>query len=243
LHKLLIALAVAAILVVIVVVFRLRNRGPRAEDSVEFRRRLLYTWGGRAMIDAMSAAEPTTRPWSAFVTVKDRLRLRDQVMARQDLHRIVDSRDASTREKLIAWNILRELGENPESSSARQVRGVVVETPTSTAPMGLAVYEDGMAMLLDPTGNLNERVADRSTSPLVRQQIEEAQKLTEDVTPIGDLPPASPTTARVTILSFAGMRSKTVDGAGPYASALAALIDRAKSIGAATSATSRRGQN
>jgi hypothetical protein len=195
------------------------------------------------MIDSMSAAYPTTRPWSAFVTVKDRLRLRDQVLARQDLHRIIDSPDAGTTEKLIAWNILREMGENPDVSGARQLRGVVVEIPTPQEPQVLTVYDDGTIAQLDQFGNLGDSAGDGSTAPLLGQQIEDAQKLAEKFTPIGDLPAPARSAPRVTVLTFGGMRSKEVEAGGAESESLTPLVNRARAIQAATSATRRSDRN
>jgi hypothetical protein len=221
-----IAIAVVVILAVILIVFRLRNRGPRPEDSVEFRRQVLYASAGRGMIDAMAGGQSASPPWSAFVTVKDRLRMRDQVLARRDLHRIAESSTSSVL-RLIAWNMLRELGENPDATVAQPVQGVVVELPGPAGAEVLAVYADGSATRLDPSGNLTQWTPMGATADLVKQQIEEAQKLVAEFPPPGGLPVPASSTPRITLLTFAGMRSKEVS---PDNGALRELVARAKEI-------------
>ena len=237
--KLAIAVAVVVVLAIILVVFRLRNRGPRPEESAEFRRQLLYASFGRGMVDAMSSSESPSPPWSAFVTVKDRLRMRDQVLARQDLHRIVESSDAATLVRLIGWNLLREMGEDPDTSVSQAVRGVVVELPGQGLPEVLAVYADGSAGRLDPSGTLTQWTPQGAAAALLRQQIDDAQKLAADFPPAGGLPPPARSSPRITLLTFAGMRSKEIGPDVPDNATPTAILDRAKAIQTATSATPR----
>ena len=223
--KLAIAIAIVLILAIILVVFRLRNRGPRAEDSAEFRRQMLYASFGRGMVDAMAGAQSPSPPWSAFVTVKDRLRLRDQVLARQDLHHIAESSSSSVV-RLIAWNMLRELGENPDATDGQKIQGVVVEFPGQAGVEALAVYADGTAARLDAAGNLTQWTPTGSDADLVRQQIEDAQKLAADFPPPAGLPAPAGLAPRVSLLSFAGVRSKQINDSG----ADGKLMTRAKTI-------------
>jgi hypothetical protein len=225
-YRLVVTIAVVVILAVIIVVFRLRNRGPKPEDSAEFRRQVLYASAGRGMVDAMAGGQSASPPWSAFVTVKDRLRMRDQVLARRDLHRIAES-SASSVVRLIAWNMLRELGENPDATVAQAVQGVVVELPTQAGAEVLAVYADGTAARLDAAGNFTRWTPTGPTADLVKQQIEDAQKLISDLPPPAGLPAPAGATPRITLLTFAGMRSKEVSSDN---AALSEFVTRAKAI-------------
>jgi hypothetical protein len=237
--KPMIAVAVVVVLAIILVVFRLRNRGPRPEESAEFRRQLLYASFGRGMVDAMSSSESPSPPWSAFVTVKDRLRMRDQVLAREDLHRIVESSDAATLVRLIGWNLLREIGENPDASVSQTIQGVVVELPGQGVPEVVAVYADGSAGQLDPSGNLTQWTPSGAAAAMLSRQIDDAQKLVADFTPAGGLPAPARSSPRITLLTFAGLRSKEIGPGMSDDAAITAIVDRAKAIQAATSATSR----
>jgi len=57
-----------------------------------------------------------------------------------------------TRIQLWVWSGLRELGEQPDAKSGREVLGVVIEVPMQEAYDTLAAYQDGSARYLNFSG-------------------------------------------------------------------------------------------
>lgn len=53
---------------------------------------------------------------------------------------------------LLVWSALRELGEDPDAKSAKEVLGVVAEVPMRGAYDTLAAYQDGSARYLNLSG-------------------------------------------------------------------------------------------
>lgn len=57
-----------------------------------------------------------------------------------------------TREQLWLWSALRELGEKPDTKSAHEVVGVIIEMPSGDGYDTLAAYQDGSARYLNFSG-------------------------------------------------------------------------------------------
>jgi hypothetical protein len=72
--------------------------------------------------------------------------------AKSRLHSILDTPNLETRIQLWAWSALRELGEQPDAKSAKEVLGVVIEVPMRGAYDTLAGYQDGSARYLNFSG-------------------------------------------------------------------------------------------
>jgi hypothetical protein len=122
---------------------------------------------------------------------------------------------------------------------------VVAELPAGNASDVIAVYEDGSVARLDASGQIAALTTSGSTAQLVKDQIEDAQKLIGSFTPTPGLPPPANASPRITLLTFGGMRSQQVDPGAANSAMLTALMDRARSIASATatSATSRSDRN
>ena len=72
--------------------------------------------------------------------------------AKSRLHGILDLPNLETRIQLWVWSALRELGENPDPKSGKEILGVVVEVPMRGAYDTLAAYQDGSARYLNFSG-------------------------------------------------------------------------------------------
>jgi hypothetical protein len=72
--------------------------------------------------------------------------------AKAHLRSILDLPNLETRIMLLVWSALRELGEDLDAKSAKEVLGVVVEVPMRGAYDTLAAYQDGSARYLNFSG-------------------------------------------------------------------------------------------
>jgi hypothetical protein len=90
-----------------------------------------------------------------FQTIADAVKLEDEGKkeeARTRLHTVLAVPNLETRIQLWVWSGLRELGEEPETKSGKEVLGVVVEVPMHGAYDTLAAYQDGSARYLNFSG-------------------------------------------------------------------------------------------
>ena len=92
---------------------------------------------------------------SPFQTFADAVQLaktgkKEEAKAR--LRGILDVPNLETRIQLWVWTALRELGEEPDAKSGKEVLGVVIEVPMSGAYDTLAGYQDGSARYLNFSG-------------------------------------------------------------------------------------------
>ena len=72
--------------------------------------------------------------------------------AKSRLHSILGIPNLETRIQLWVWSALRELGEQPDAKSGKEVLGVVIEVPMQGAYDTLAGYQDGSARYLNFSG-------------------------------------------------------------------------------------------
>lgn len=72
--------------------------------------------------------------------------------AKTRLHSILGFPNLETRIQLWVWSALRELGEQPDAKSGKEVLGVVIEVPMRGAYDTLAGYRDGTARYLNFSG-------------------------------------------------------------------------------------------
>jgi hypothetical protein len=72
--------------------------------------------------------------------------------AKSRLHSILAIPNLETRIQLWVWSALRELGEQPDAKSGKEVLGVVIEVPMRGEYDTLAGYQDGSARYLNFSG-------------------------------------------------------------------------------------------
>lgn len=122
----------------------------------------------------------------------------DAAAMRKELMNAASSRE--TRVRLLAWNVLRALGVQPEAEEAWVVRGVVMESHEHA----VAVYEDRSVRwnggVLDSPGG-NKELARLMKTLLA--SAEPAMKSTRPM-PHADTTPVAKDRVRMTVLTFAG---------------------------------------
>lgn len=116
--------------------------------------------------------------------------------------------DGESRVVLLAWTILRELGEQPPPASAHDVLGVVVEMGTRDGAAVVAGYADGRARFFTSTGG--GLIGESPDEKLVKA----AKDLTRTAGPLSRALPAAKAPrswpdadrVRITLLTAAGNR-------------------------------------
>jgi hypothetical protein len=76
----------------------------------------------------------------------------DLIGARNSIRQVFTLPDMETGIQLVAWSMLRELGDKPEEQIANEVLGVVVEVGTSNTVIVVGGFADGMSRLWAVTG-------------------------------------------------------------------------------------------
>ncbi len=92
---------------------------------------------------------------SPFQAISDASRLADEGKKQDAVARlrgVLETPNLETRIQLWTWTALRELGTMPDSKSAGEVLGVVIEMPSGGAYDTLAAYVDGSARYLNFSG-------------------------------------------------------------------------------------------
>ena len=92
-------------------------------------------------------------PFQTFVEAVELANSGKKYEAKFRLRSILDLPNLETRITLLVWSALRELGENPDAKSAKEVLGVIVEVPMRGAYDTLAAYQDGSARYLNFSGS------------------------------------------------------------------------------------------
>lgn len=91
-------------------------------------------------------------PFQTFVEAVELANSGKKEEAKSRLRSILELPNLETRITLLVWSALRELGEDPDAKSAKEVLGVVVEVPMRGAYDTLAAYQDGSARYLNFSG-------------------------------------------------------------------------------------------
>jgi hypothetical protein len=158
-------------------------------------------------------------PWQLFDEVRAALSGKDKRRAQQLLMQLLADPALETRQHLQAWNVLRELGVQPEAAEAKQVLGVVLEVALEQGQGNdtLAAYRDHRARFISHSGKL---IVWDSRDPQVEAQIEQllnaGQQVAEKIGPWTEprcVPPSNGN-VRVSLLTPSGLRC----GEGPFKS-------------------------
>lgn len=177
-------------------------------------RDLVYADQGMPRVSSMamgSGPEARQAPWPLFGKAAEHVRAHDRTLAVEELKHLLDKAKLDTRGRLIAWNCLRALGQQPDPASKDQVQGIVIEVPDPDGPDVLAAYADGSVRYLSPDNKVT--TWDGQPGPVtdrVAQMIGDAQKVVATV-PLTETRPALKTKVRLTLLTFNGMRSTEED--------------------------------
>jgi hypothetical protein len=91
-------------------------------------------------------------PFQTFADAAELARAGKKEEAKSRLHSILGIPNLETRIQLWVWSALRELGEQPDPKSGKEVLGVVIEVPMRGAYDTLAGYQDGSARYLNFSG-------------------------------------------------------------------------------------------
>jgi len=91
-------------------------------------------------------------PFQTFADAAELASAGKKEEAKSRLRSILALPNLETRIQLWVWSALRELGENPDPKSGKEVLGVVVEVPMRGAYDTLAAYRDGSARYLNFSG-------------------------------------------------------------------------------------------
>jgi hypothetical protein len=91
-------------------------------------------------------------PFHTFVEAVELADSGKKEEAKARLRNVLSLPNLETRVTLRVWSALRELGEDPDAKSAKEVMGVVVEVPMRGSYDTLAAYQDGSARYLNFSG-------------------------------------------------------------------------------------------
>jgi hypothetical protein len=91
-------------------------------------------------------------PFQTFADAVELARAGRKEEAKTRLHNILGTTNLETRVQLWVWAALRELGEQPNANSGKEILGVVIEVPMQGAYDTLAGYQDGSARYLNFSG-------------------------------------------------------------------------------------------
>ena len=150
-------------------------------------------------------------PWDTFVRARAAITDGDRGTATTLWLQIASSPESESRQVLQAWRFLRDAGEQPSESIARQVLGGVVEVPVNGHHDLLAAYADGSVRYLNHSGKA-AILEPGATGPQLAQAARgflTATGLVADVAGPWDqpsLPPLPDGHARVTALTPGGIR-------------------------------------
>lgn len=127
------------------------RRQPSSESSpADFRDMLfgdtpLEQWG------AKTAGEP----WSFFADAREAIKKGNKTGAVTALQKIISTPDLESRQYLVAWNALRQLGVGAPPDQAKRLLGIVIDMPIDESQFDvLACYEDNTARYLNHAGNI-----------------------------------------------------------------------------------------
>ncbi len=91
-------------------------------------------------------------PFQTFADAVELAKAGKQEEAKTLLHSILGLPNLETRIQLWVWSALRELREQPDANSGKEILGVVIEVPMRGGYDTLAGYQDGSARYLNFSG-------------------------------------------------------------------------------------------
>lgn len=158
--------------------------------------------------DSRVSLQPPAEPWTSFVSAREFLRAGDVANAKQSLQQILAMADLESRHYLQAWHFLRALGEQPTTSEARHLYGVVVEVALEEGVDLVAAYADHSARYYNYSGAAI--IWDRPNASLdevIDKMLSAGQVVIEQIGPWeAERPPApTPGLARINLLAPAGL--------------------------------------
>lgn len=160
------------------------------------------------LVNRLSPIERQEHPWSQFVKAEQALANRDAQGAAVILQQISGLAEVETRAALLAWHNLRAQGVQPDDTQARQVLGIVLETPSKNDLNILAVYADYRLYHVASNGPLIAwNGYDGQLSALMDEIRSSSQPLLERAQPWNKPEPGPPPPgfARLSILTPAGL--------------------------------------
>ena len=93
--------------------------------------------------------EQKNSPWALFAQARQAA---DKTEAQEHLQRILQSPDLEARVYAQAWQCLRQLGVSPDSTTAAEVYGIVVEVGLNAGLDSVAAYSDHSARYFNHSG-------------------------------------------------------------------------------------------
>lgn len=154
-------------------------------------------------------------PWLSFVQAREQLGAGDEEGAKHALRRILAMPDLESRHYLQSWHFLRGLGEQPPTSEAKHLYGVIVEVALQNGLDIVAAYADHTARYFNYSGAavIWER-PDDSLDKAMEALLEAGRVVAEQIGPWKDARPAAPAEgqARINLLVPSGLHF----GQGPF---------------------------
>jgi hypothetical protein len=169
----------------------------------------LSAWAGQNRSDR-------AEPWACFARVREDLEAGRTTQAIKQLQEITAGAGLETRHYLQAWHFLRQLGETPPASAAKQVLGVVVEVGMDDGEDLLAAYADRSARYYNYSGAaIIWEHPDDSLDRMIAELLEAGMRIIHQIGPWERTRPGPPASgeARVNLLTPSGLHF----GQAPYA--------------------------
>lgn len=179
---------------------------PEAEQQqMDDYKKLLYV--DQTLEEIVALRDPNAPP-GAFEAALAHKRAGRADEAKRVLRTTLTDEAAEVRDKLVAWNALRALGEKPPPAVAEEVHGVVLEVPVNDGTDTLAAYSDGRVRYVNSTRGaiLWELTDDPRIRPLVNELVAAAVPLARKSRAIEKHLATTRGVFRVTTLTYGGLR-------------------------------------
>jgi len=163
---------------------------------------------GDVPLDRWKPADGSAGPWAVFDEVRAALSGKDKKRAQQLLMQLLADPTLETRQHLQAWNVLRDLGVQPEAAEAKQVLGVVLEVALEQGNDTLAAFRDHSARLISHSGKLIVwESRDPQVDAMIDQLLTAGQQVAEKIGPWTEprCVPPSQGNVRVSLLTPSGL--------------------------------------
>ncbi len=97
--------------------------------------------------------ENAEKPWNLFARARKDVAANDKAHARAALKEVLAMPGLESRHYAQAWHFLRQLGEMPAATHAKQVLGVIIEVPMNGGLDLLAAYADHSSRYFNYSGS------------------------------------------------------------------------------------------
>ena len=191
---------------------------PSPVDLAEFKALLFadQTLEELSKVSAPTESDPRD-PFRLFNSSLAASRQGNKEQAKKDLQQALVVPGAESRVQLWAWKALRELGEGPGSDIADRVQGIVCELHNEAGVGTVAAYGDGGARWLGGQGKVivwDASGSDPEIQRLIKALLKAGEPLikTAPLSNMHKTPDPEPEHFRVSILTFAGIRTIEVYG-------------------------------